>query len=194
VIPRIIHRTLPAVPRDDVAPIWEQVVANTPGWERRTYQSPRDAADWPMTGHLFPLCPDRAMESNLVRFEALWDRGGVYVDSDVSLTRPLDPLLGHTFFAGWECDEYVGTAVVGATPRHPAVRAALDAMMAHVQSCGVRSTCPAVLTPVWRNRDDVTLLPAKTLYPIPYGSKDTGADWSDDPDVFAVHHWHGSWM
>jgi hypothetical protein len=57
VIPKILHRTLPAVPDPDVERIWATVVANTDGWDRRTYQSPRDPADWPLTGHLFELVP-----------------------------------------------------------------------------------------------------------------------------------------
>ena len=188
-IPQIIHRTLPAVPRDDVAPIWEKVVRNTAGWERRTYQSPRDPADWPITGHLFGLCPDRAMESNLVRFEALWVYGGVYVDSDVSLMRPLTPLLKHGFFIGRESGEWLGSAVVGAVPSHPAVKVLLDAMMAHVAAQGERSTCPRVITPLLQGRKDVTVLPVEAFYPVSFdGSR------SPTSGTFAVHHWHASWL
>jgi len=193
-IPKILHRTLPAVPRPDVAGLWATVVEHTPGWERRTYQSPRDPADWPITGHLFSRCPDRAMESNLVRFEALLKHGGVYVDSDVSLVRTLEPLLEHGFFVGWESAGWMGTAVVGAVPGHPAVQAALDAMMAHVESGAARSTCPRIVTPVLRGRTDVTVLPVKAFYPVPHATAHPRLDWSDDPNVFAVHHWHGSWM
>jgi mannosyltransferase OCH1-like enzyme len=193
-IPRILHRTLPAEPRPEVEGLWETVVGRTVGWERRTYQSPRDPDCWPETGHLFALCPDRSMESNLVRFEALWEHGGVYVDSDVSLVRPLEPLLKHRLFVGLESASWLGMAVIGAVPRHPAVRVALDAMMAHVAAGGPRSTCPRVVTPLWRDRRDVTVLPPSAFYPVPYGQTADGRDFSDDPRVFAVHHWHGSWL
>jgi hypothetical protein len=189
-IPRLLHRTLPAEPRADVPPIWATVVANTQGWERRTYQSPRDPADWPMTGHLFGRCHDRAMESNLVRLEALWVHGGVYVDSDVSLVRPLEPLLAHGFFVGWEDGEWLGTAVLGAVAGHPATAAALDAMCAHVAAAGPRSTAPRVLTPILKGRVDVVRLPRETFYPVPY----KGQGSTDGDGVFAVHHWHNSWM
>jgi hypothetical protein len=194
VIPRIIHRTLPAQPKAEVDAIWQTVVRHTNGWDRRTYQSPRDPNDWPITGHAFGKCVDRAMESNLVRFEALWNHGGVYLDSDVSLVRPLDSLLGAGMLIGMEDEEWLGTAVVAAVPRHPAVRVALDAMVAHVLSGGPRSTCPRVVTPLLKSRDDVTVLPRKAFYPVAFGQRDPRWDWSADEQVFAVHHWHNSWM
>lgn len=194
VIPNILHRTLPKVPRHDVPDIWATVVKHTDGWERRTYQSPRNPADWPITGHLFGKCHDRAMEANLVRLEALWVHGGVYVDSDVSLVRPLEPLLDTPFFIGWECGQWLGTAVIGAVPEHPATGAALEAMMRHVEAGGERSSSPKVLTPVLAGRDDVTTMPVKTFYKLPFGFRHEWPDYSSDLDVFTIHHWHASWM
>jgi len=194
VIPRIIHRTLPASPRPDVEALWQTVIDNTEGWERRTYQSPRNPADWPITGGLFQACPDRAMESNLVRFEALWEHGGVYVDSDVSLVRPLTPLLDYGFFAGWESSEWVGSAVIGARPKHPAIRVLLDAMAAHVAGQRDRSSCPRVITPLLTDRSDVTLLPIRAFYAVPFERRTETFDFTDDAEVFGVHHWHASWL
>jgi len=193
-IPKVLHRTLPGNPRPEVDAIWATVLRNTVGWQHRTYQSPRNPADWPTTGELFSRCPDRAMESNLVRFEALWRYGGVYVDSDVSLVRPLEPLLDNGFFIGWESSDWIGAAVIGAVREHPAVGVLLDAMMRHVRDGGERSTCPRVITPLLRGRDDVSVLPVKAFYPVPYKSQDARQDWSDDAEVFAVHHWHASWI
>jgi mannosyltransferase OCH1-like enzyme len=193
-IPRIIHRTLPAEPRLDVDGIWQTVVSNSEGWDFRTYQSPRNAADWPITGHAFGKCVDRAMESNLVRFEALWVHGGVYLDSDVSLVRSLEPLLDSNMFVAFEDMEWIGTAVVGAVPRHPAVRDALDAMVAHVVSGRARSTCPRIVTPLWKGREDINVLAPESFYPVPFRSRNAPQDWSGKPNVFGVHHWHGSWM
>ena len=196
-IPRIIHRTLPAAPRDDVAGIWEKVVRNSPGWERRTYQSPRDPADWPMTGHLFHLCRDRSEESNLVRLEALWRHGGVYLDSDMELTQNLDWVISERCLVGWEDNNFFGMAFMAAEPKHPAIRLLMGKFMAHVESQKERSTFPAVATRVWSSRKDVNVLPQKALYPYSYHERNTSKakfDWSTDPEVFAAHHWHGSWL
>jgi mannosyltransferase OCH1-like enzyme len=197
VIPRIIHRTLPAVPRDDVAGIWEKVVRNSPGWERRTYQSPRDPADWPITGHLFHLCRDKAEESDLVRLEALWVHGGVYLDSDMEVTQNLDWVVTEECLTGWEDGNFFGMAFIAAEPQHPAIGLLLEEFVKHVEAQTERSTFPAVATRVWRDRTDVKVLPAKALYPYSYHERNTEKatfDWSQDPEVFAAHHWHGSWL
>jgi mannosyltransferase OCH1-like enzyme len=193
-IPKILHRTLPAEPKPDVAGLWQTVLDNTVGWEHRTYQSPRDPADWPMTGHLFSRCHNRAQEADLVRLEALWEHGGVYFDSDVSLCRPIDLLLRHRFFVGWEHEEWLGTAVIGAVPKHPAIQVALQQMMEHVRHGGGMVSSPRLLTPVWEKRSDVTRLPRKAFYPTRYQDRDVKRDWSGDLQVYGVHHWHGSWL
>lgn len=193
-IPRILHRTLPAEPRCEVAAIWDTVVQHTSGWDRRTYQSPRDPADWPITGHLFDLCPDRSMESNLVRLEALWEHGGVYVDSDVSFVRSFEPLLQHECFVGRESDAWIGTAVIGAVPSHPAIRAALDRMMSHVAARTERSTAPQILTPLLADRRDVKRLPVDAFYKLPFRLRHEWPDYADNPNVYAIHHWHASWV
>lgn len=196
VIPRILHRTLPAKPDPDVERIWGTVVANTDGWERRTYQSPRDPAGWPMTGHLFGLCRDRAEESDLVRLEELWKQGGVYVDSDMELTRPLDWVREYGCVTGWEDGTYLGMAFIAAEPEHPAIGDLLDVFMRHVEAQVERSTLPIIATRTWVGRDDVTIMPRKALYPYHVGHNphDAGRDWALDPEVYAIHRWHGSWL
>ena len=195
-IPKILHRTLPAKPLPDVERIWNTVIANTEGWELRTYQSPRDPADWPLTGHVFHLCRDKAEESDLVRLEALWVHGGVYVDSDMELTQPLDWVLDYECLTGWESANWYGMGFIAAVPEHPAIGALMLRFMAHVEAQTERSTFPIVATNLWRKRDDVTVMPQKVLYPYHNGIDPQNAkkDWASDPKVFAIHRWHGSWL
>lgn len=195
-IPRILHRTLPAEPQPDVARIWQTVVSNTDGWDLRTYQSPRNPADWPLTGHLFHLCRDKAEESDLVRLEALWVHGGVYVDSDMELTQNLDWVTGYSCLTGWEDDNWYGMAFIAAEPAHPAIGLLMEVFMKHVEAQTERSTFPIVATNTWRGREDVTVLPQKALYPYHAGHDpwQASVDWASDPDVLAIHRWHGSWL
>lgn len=192
--PQIIHRTLPANPKPEVATLWETVVRHSEGWERRTYQSPRPAKDWPLTAHLFRYCSDGSMNSNLVRLEALIRWGGVYLDSDVELFRPLDPLVSENLVVAEEGIGWLGMAVLIAPKSHPALFAALDALEEHLVSGRERSTFPRIVTPVLRDRSDVTVLPAKTFYPYLWNERHLyGKDYSSDPDVYAAHRWHMSW-
>jgi len=193
VIPRIIHRTLPAEPSPLMDECWETVLQLTPKWEHRTYQSPRDSKDWPMTAPWWHLCPDNAVQADLVRLEALWNHGGIYLDADVELLKPLEPLLGGPF-AAWEDHRQLCNAVIGAPPHHPAVFAALDTLIVEVQK-GNPPIGPRALTAAWVGRDDVTLLPRESFYPYGYWEKErAGEDFTSLDGCFGVHHWAATWF
>lgn len=67
-----------------------------------------------------------AFVSDVARIWALHRFGGIYMDTDVEVRRPLDPLLENEAFAGFESAEYVGTCLLGATAGHPLFREMLQ--------------------------------------------------------------------
>lgn len=193
-IPRIIHRTLPAQPNDLMAHCWRTVLTLTDGWEHRTYQSPRNPADWPMTAPWWEFCEDNAMQADLVRLEALWNHGGIYLDADVELLKPLDSLLDGGPFAAWENSSQLCNAVIGAEPHHPAVREAIEVLISEVKK-GMPPVGPRALTAAWRFRDDVRLLPRESFYPYGYWEKErAGEDFTQVEGCFGVHHWAATWF
>jgi hypothetical protein len=82
-IPRILHRTVPEVTSKQVEDWWQRFEELHPDWDLRTYREPIDPTDWPMTGDLFKRCQNGAQKAGLIRLEAVYTHGGVYVDSDV---------------------------------------------------------------------------------------------------------------
>jgi hypothetical protein len=82
-IPRILHRTIPERVDRKVDDWWEHWRQLHPGWELMTHRDPLDPNDWPETGDLWEQCQSGAQKAGLIRLEALWRWGGVYVDSDV---------------------------------------------------------------------------------------------------------------
>lgn len=62
-----------------------------------------------------------AFVSDYVRLRALWEQGGVYLDTDVELLRPLDRFLDAPMFVGFEGRERAATCVIGAEPHHPLI-------------------------------------------------------------------------
>lgn len=172
---------------------WDSVLELTPGWEHRTYQSPRDPDDFPMTRHLWPLCRDNGQQADLVRIEVLYRDGGVYLDADVQLIRPLDSLLGLGAFAGWEDGTWLCNAVMGSTAGHAALLAALEPLEWWLRNSPPPSG-PRALTEAWKDRDDVTLLPTPVFYPYRYDEMHrAGEDFTVNPDTVGVHHWAASW-
>lgn len=67
-----------------------------------------------------------AFLSDYVRLDVVEKFGGIYLDTDVELIRPIDALLAYDAFYGFENDEYVATGLgFGAEIGHPTVIALL---------------------------------------------------------------------
>ena len=63
-----------------------------------------------------------AFVSDYVRLRALVEMGGVYMDTDVEVVKPLDPYLKHEAFAGFEHMERVQTGLLACRKDFPLFR------------------------------------------------------------------------
>ena len=204
-ISRRLIRSVPEHTSDQVEQWWTEACAMHPGWEHVTYRDPIDPDLFPITPPHWHRCTSGAQLAGLVRLEALAQGGGVWLDSDVELYRPLTPLLGVAAFAGWEDHEVVPDAVLGATAGHPAIAACLGLAIERLLSGstdwrtgpGAWGTGPGVTTTILPGRDDVLLLPPGSFYPVHYSQKKR-ADWAavrkETPWAFGAHHWDASWV
>lgn len=193
-IPRILHRTVPEHTSDEVEGWWQRFGELHPDWDLRTYREPIDPADWPMTGMMFDQCQNGAQKAGLIRLEAVYTYGGIYVDSDVEPHRPFDPLLPLGAFAAWEDESVVPDAVMGATKEHPAwmqlIGRAREAIMNNQDAW---HSGPGGTTEVLPGRSDVLLLPPGAFYPAHYLEKNKLGTNRSKPWVFCEHKWHHSW-
>jgi mannosyltransferase OCH1-like enzyme len=193
-IPKIIHTTFAEHPKENIHYFWNTVLKHTPDWEHRIYQDPRKPEAWKLTSPYWHLCKTGATRANLVRLEALWLYGGIYLDSDIELIRPIDELTNLSVFAVMESNNILGNAVIGAEPRHPAVKSALDVLISVLQTDYRPPIGPLSLTLAWLNREDVTKLPKHTFYPYSYFEKHRRyEDFSKNKNTFGVHHWNATW-
>lgn len=60
-----------------------------------------------------------AFVTDYVRLVALTRMGGVYMDTDVEVIRPLDPYLRHQAFAGFEAPQRIQTGLLACEPGFP---------------------------------------------------------------------------
>ena len=67
-----------------------------------------------------------AFVSDYVRAYAIYNFGGIYLDTDVFVIDSLDSLLNNKAFVGFEAPEYPFTAVFGAEKGHPFIKDILD--------------------------------------------------------------------
>lgn len=60
-----------------------------------------------------------ALASDIIRMYAIYHEGGIYIDTDVELLKPLEPFLKYDGFAGWESKYWFTTAIFGAKRHSP---------------------------------------------------------------------------
>lgn len=67
-----------------------------------------------------------AYVSDVARLYALYNYGGIYMDTDVIVYQPLDKFLTHKFFTGFEQVHYPVTATIGAEKGNKLIKEMLD--------------------------------------------------------------------
>ena len=67
-----------------------------------------------------------AYVSDYIRAYAIYNYGGIYLDTDVLVVESLDSLLDNRAFVGYENPQYPFTAVFGAEKNHPFIKDMLD--------------------------------------------------------------------
>ena len=67
-----------------------------------------------------------AYVADVARLWVLLNEGGIYMDTDVEVYKPLDEFLEEEAFMGFEDSNYLSTAVIGAEKGNPYIRLMLD--------------------------------------------------------------------
>ena len=140
-----------------------------------------------------------AFAIDVARLYALYNEGGIYMDTDVEVYKPLDEFLNEEGFTGFEDVHYPVTATMGCVKGNPVIKMMLDYYncvdfkMYDVWTDYIKyqetSTCiySNVLSMLGINRDRNEKQHIKhfTVYPRSYFfTKDEGYTW---------HSFNGSW-
>lgn len=67
-----------------------------------------------------------AFVSDYVRLWALYNYGGIYLDTDIEVVKKLDIFLQNDAFGGYETQKHIGTAILGSTKENKAIKLFLD--------------------------------------------------------------------
>ncbi|MDR3331478.1 MAG: glycosyl transferase [Synergistaceae bacterium] len=146
-----------------------------------------------------------AFVTDYVRLYALYNCGGIYMDTDVEVLRPLDRFLSHAAFSGFEDGVNVPTGIMGSEKGCQAVRD----LMLHYEgksfkkknaSCDTTTNCAAVTGYFLKHGlvQDNTLqtVNGMTFYPreffCPKNLKSTTTNVTED--TYVIHHFAGSWL
>ena len=143
--------------------------------------------------------------SNYVRLSALYQEGGIYLDTDVEVLRSFDPLLGHRCFLGFqqerEHSDWVNNAVIGSVAGHQFVEMCMEATLETYAAEKTFHRAPVITTGVLRRMglkkygrqsvEGVELYPLEYFYPYPWwGSYRPGCVREV---TYCLHHWDISW-
>ena len=67
-----------------------------------------------------------AYVADVARFYILYNEGGIYMDTDVEVYKPLDEFLSQEGFIGFEDIHYLSTATIGVEKGNPVIKYILD--------------------------------------------------------------------
>lgn len=146
-----------------------------------------------------------AYVADYVRLKVVYDHGGIYMDTDVELLKPLDDLLGYSAYFGFETNETINTGLgFGATKGLPLL---LEMMQQYEGRSfdyekGQYLTCPLIDTAVFVNHGlkkdgtkqllngNILVLPTEYLCP-----KSLLTEWiTKTENTISIHHFSTSWF
>lgn len=143
-----------------------------------------------------------AFLTDYVRLKVIYENGGIYLDTDVELLKPLDELLKLKAFFALEDDTFIATGLgFGAEKNNPIIYK----NMRYYEECedlDSIKTCPIVTSQVFEElgygfkTTDYIDLPSARVYssqyfcPMNYHTKEcTVTD-----KTFSIHHYSASWL
>ncbi len=148
-----------------------------------------------------------AFVTDYVRLKVVFDHGGIYMDTDVELKKPLDTLLGHQGYFGFEDGVHIATGLgFGAVQGLPILKEIMDDYegIPFIREDGSFDPipCPVRNTDVFIRHglkqdgtfqtldDDIQLLPTEYLCPITYFSGEKNVT----QNTVSIHWYSASWQ
>lgn len=145
-----------------------------------------------------------AFVSDYARLKIIYEKGGIYLDTDIELVRPLDPLLDNDFYIGIQqpdglCNTGLG---FGAVKNNIIVKKMLDQYdgLIYRESDKYKIACPYLNDRVIReigytNVSTVKHIKGATIYPPRYFDPITVGNTENllSSDTFSISHSFSSW-
>lgn len=149
-----------------------------------------------------------AFAADYIRFYALYNYGGIYLDSDVEVLKPFDDLLDCDSFLGYEYTGIPEAAIVGAVPKCEWIKKCLDLydgksffdqkgnMKMHVLPLTIKKIYENVSGIKMIESDKIQKWGNNYLYPYYYFSpKNTFTkNIESNEHTYTIHHFQASWL
>ncbi|MEZ4858029.1 MAG: glycosyltransferase [Flavobacteriaceae bacterium] len=137
-----------------------------------------------------------AFAADCIRIQVLYEIGGIYLDTDMLLVKPLDEVLHHSFFTGYEVSGRPAYGFFGAVPKNHFIAKMKD----FYDTQFFNPFSPPVITHTFKEwvtetnlLKDEKIFPIEYFYPLPYEKRAESYHNYVTPNTLAVHLWDHSW-
>lgn len=205
-IPKILHQTF--LGDWDFTPLdirchasWRKYLADfrVHNWGPKDITIP----DSPWLEAAFRACPVNAV--SYLRYWTLWTYGGIGLDNDMEILKPIDECLQHGAFVGFQRDdtEYMclNYSIIGAEKGHPWMRQLLDLMEQCSPDDSPLRFCNIMLTETMQAQGlmgfhqqeigDIMVYPREVFYPWRHEEQFHPSCITER--TLGIHHWEASW-
>lgn len=144
-----------------------------------------------------------AEKADILRYEILYQMGGLYVDTDFECLRPFDKLHHVAKFYMGVCNRpgLTCNALIASVPGHEILKQVVHRLKHHASKVSIiERTGPIllrskVLEYIKSNYDpEVLILPPVYFYPFSDSTLVSKSKSFIKPQTFAVHYWNTSWI
>lgn len=192
-LPRIVFRTVPAE-SPEADELWAEVERLHPGWITHTWRDPLPVECFPLTSPYWDRCSSGAQKAGLVRLEALYRYGGIYLDSDVRMWKPLDSLVHLDGFVIEEAPGSIIDAVIAARAGDEwlldAIELAIDRLHVGALQSGPQAVAEAASDAMVLVLDQFAFAPYTAWHDRATAETFTADDF---PNAYGLHLCRNSW-
>ncbi len=135
-----------------------------------------------------------AFVADYVRVDALIRHGGIYLDTDMELLKPLDGLLDCELLLGYESEDYFSTGIIGALPGNGLLKSLRELFQNIPHFEYPLTTINTYLTELFFERYPLERRSSRQSYRgIEIYPKEVFGPAPATDSSIAIHHYIGSW-
>ncbi|MGL5356435.1 MAG: glycosyltransferase [Cetobacterium sp.] len=135
-----------------------------------------------------------AFASDYIRVKIMYEHGGIYLDTDMEILKPLDIFLKDDFFIGKEDSETISFGIVGAVKKHKFFKEMLSFYEDEIWSSNlyiVTSIASYICKKYSDELQRIKIYPQEYFYP--YTQDEELTEEHIKETTYAIHHWGKSW-
>jgi mannosyltransferase OCH1-like enzyme len=144
-----------------------------------------------------------AFVSDYVRLYVLYHFGGIYMDTDTEVLKPIDIFLSNNSFFGFESEKFVFASPIGSIKYHPTLKSLLKyynnrSFMKNDGSCDLTTIVVMITNHLMAKglipNNSFQIVNGITIYPTEYFCPiDSTGKLKITNNTYAIHHFVASW-